>query len=213
MKTHTSHGHQQAPTNNLPPPTPTNDLSVLLNAIDSGDDAQAEALVNSLDSQRVGDLEAVLTLLESDQPDHRWWAVRALAVFDQPAAWDALILSLGDTESTVRQCAALGLRLRPTPSAIPMLITAMGDKDPLVCRLAADALTAIGPMAIPMLDQSMQSQNQITRIEAARALAGIRNPQAIPALVAALNDSSSLVVHWAEQGLEWLGMEMLFFKP
>jgi HEAT repeat protein len=201
------------PTNEPPTSPPKNEFSALLDAIESGDDAQAEALVHSLDVKRAEELEAVLGLLESDKPDHRWWAVRALAVFDQPAAWDALIRSLGDSESAVRQCAALGLRLRPTPSAIPKLITALGDKDRLVCRLAADALTAIGPMAIPLLDQSVQSENQITRIEAARALAGIRNPQAIPALVAALNDSSSLVVHWAEQGLEWLGMEMLFYKP
>jgi HEAT repeat protein len=203
----------KTPTNHLPTSSSSSNLSALLEAVNSGDDTKAEEIVHSLDIERADELEAVLALLESDQPDHRWWAVRALAVFDEPAAWDALILSLSDTEAAVRQCAALGLRLRPTPSAIPMLIACLGDEDPLVCRLAADALIAIGPIAIPLLDQSMQSQNQITRIEAARALAGIRNPQAIPALVAALKDSSSLVVHWAEQGLEWLGMEMLFFKP
>jgi HEAT repeat protein len=152
-------------------------------------------------------------MLESDQPDHRWWAVRALAAFDQPAAWDALARALRDIEPSVRQCAALGLRLRPTPSAIPMLITALNDEDRLAARLAADALTAIGPVAIAALDQSLQSPNQAARIEVARALAGIRNPQAIPALFAALNDPSPLVIYWAEQGLEWLGVGMLFFRP
>lgn len=204
---------REPPTDKNPLTSTSDDFLALLHAVDSGDDAKTEARVLSMDVHREGALDRVLALLESDQPDYRWWAVRALAAFDQPLASSALIRALRDSEPEVRQCAALGLRLRPTPSAIPVLITALDDKDRLLSRLAADALTAIGPVAIAALDQTMQSPIQAARIEATRAMAGIRSPQAIPALFAALNDPSPLVIHWAEQGLEWLGVGMLFFKP
>jgi HEAT repeat protein len=51
------------------------------------------------------------------------------------------------------------------------------------------------------------------RVNAARALAAIADPAAIPALFGALEDESVLVQHWAEAGLEKLGVGTVYFAP
>ncbi len=97
--------------------------------------------------------------------------------------------------------------------AIPDLSGALESGEALTMRLAADALAACGPGAIPALAKAAASSDPAVRIEAVRALAALRDPAAIPALYRALEDRSSLVGHWAEQGLDRLGMEMLYFRP
>jgi HEAT repeat protein len=59
----------------------------------------------------------------------------------------------------------------------------------------------------------MASTDAGVRIEAVRALSNINDPQAIPPLLAALNDTSRIVEYWAEHGLERLGVGMVFFNP
>ena len=99
------------------------------------------------------------------------------------------------------------------PDAVPRLIEALGDEDRLLARLASGALAVAGPEAISPLSEAMQSEASQVRIEAARALGQSSDPDAIPALFAALNDTSAVVVHLAEVGLERLGVGMVFFRP
>ena len=82
-----------------------------------------------------------------------------------------------------------------------------------MARLAGDALIALGQDAISALDEASQSEDPAVRIEAVRALAKMRHPQTISALFKAVEDASSIVVHWAEQGLDDLGVGMIFFEP
>ncbi|NIS83437.1 MAG: hypothetical protein GTO14_25305 [Anaerolineales bacterium] len=187
-------------------------LRSLLDDLISGDEERAETCVQELVKMEEDALPQLLSLLYSSDPNHRWWATRALACLKQPAALDGLRRSLDDPDASVRQCAALGLRLRPTAMAIPGLIQALGDSDRLVARLAGDALVAVGPAAVAPLSDATRSIHPGVRIEATRSLAQIVNPQAVPALIAALNDSSYLVQYWAEDGLNRLGIGMLFFK-
>jgi HEAT repeat protein len=151
--------------------------------------------------------------LESENPDRRWWATAALAQIDHEQAREALKKSLSDPDASVRQCAAFGLRRQPHQSALPDLVTALGASDRLLARLAADALVALGESALESLTKALRSDDPAVRIEAARALAQMEDPGAIPPLFAALDDPSQLVVHWAERGLEKLGVGMMFFKP
>jgi len=185
----------------------------MLDELNSGDDTRAEAAVSELARFGEASIGPLMALLDSTIPDQRWWATRALAAHSAPEVWDGLQRALGDPVPAVRQCAALGLRQRPTPSIITALINALHDHDRLVARLAADALVAIGSLAITALTRIMEAPDPTVRIEAARALAIIEDPQTIHVLFTALNDSSHLVVHWAEQGLERLGVGMIFFKP
>jgi HEAT repeat protein len=124
-----------------------------------------------------------------------------------------LLSTLDDVDTAVRQCAALGLRLRPDPQAVPALVDALADRDQLVIALAADALAEIGEPAVPALLEVVKNGGQTARLEAVRALAKIGDHRSIPALFAALDESSALMEYWASEGLERMGVGMVFFKP
>ena len=124
-----------------------------------------------------------------------------------------LVGALGDPSPAVRQAALLGIRAQPQPGTIPLLIALLEDDDSLCTAMAADALVGIGAEAVPALLDVMQGGMQSARLEAARALAEIGDPRAIPALFNALDDSSALMEYWATQGLEKMGVGMAFFKP
>lgn len=146
--------------------------------------------------------------------DARWWLTRAAAGL--PAEVEAtpfLTTALKDAEAAVRQCAAVGLRERRSPLAVPALIDALADPDELVRRLCSDALAAIGTDATPALLEVFQSGPLPARIAVARALAKIGDHRSIPALIAALDDDSALIEYWANAGLERMGVGMSFFSP
>jgi HEAT repeat protein len=188
-------------------------IQSLFEQITSVDEAQAEDTLHALAAHGEGVLPLLLQQLESKNVDQRWWATAALAFINHPEAQQALLLSLSDTDVSVRQCAAFGLRHQPNPKSIPQLIEALGDRDRLMARLAADALTALGEQAISPLTEALRSPKATVRSEAARALSMMDDTAIIPPLFAALDDPSPLVVHWAEQGLDRLGIGMAFFDP
>jgi HEAT repeat protein len=191
-------------------------LTDLLAALTSGDETRAEAaaaeLAVLLEALQPQALAALHGLLASPQADQRWWAVRALATLPGDEITPLLLQALEDQDTSVRQCAALGLRQRPDPRAVPGLVRTLDDPDPLARRLAGEALEAIGSEAVPALLAVMESGSHAARLEAARALANIGDTRAIPALFAALDDSA-LLEHWANEGLERMGVGMSFFSP
>jgi HEAT repeat protein len=89
----------------------------------------------------------------------------------------------------------------------------LSDEDALTRRLAGDALAAIGSQTVPLLLDAMQNGEHIVRLEAVRALAKIGDESAIPALFEALDDRSALIEYWANEGLEKMGVGMVFYKP
>ncbi|MDD5468502.1 MAG: HEAT repeat domain-containing protein [Anaerolineales bacterium] len=185
-------------------------LSQLLAAIQAGDDELAESLASRLGSIPTDDLQ---TLLRDANPDRRWWGVRLLAESADPQAVSLLAEALADPDPTVGQCAALALRQRPAEAAIPSLIAALASANPLLARLAADALAAIGQPAVPSLLAVLEGSAPVARLEATRALALIADPKAIPALYRLLGEDSQLVEYWANEGLERMGVGMVYFAP
>lgn len=183
-----------------------------INELTSGDDRRAEAAVPELAEFGRAALPALRELLHSPDSDTRWWAVRALAEVDAPEILPLILKALDDPDLSVRQCAALGLRQKPDPQATPALAAALEHEDRLYASLAADALIEIGSPAVPVLLGKLENGPHGARVEAARALAQIGDPQAIPGLFAVL-DETALLNHWAEQGLEKMGVGMSFFKP
>lgn len=160
--------------------------------------------------------EALPILLEksrSSNVDIRWWAIRALALIPSPLAIHAFIEKLQDPDISVRQCAALALRLQPSFAAVPQLIEALSSSDSLLARLAGDALIAVGAQAVPDLLLVMKDGVQSARIEAARALALIGDPRAIPAFYQALYEDSTLLEYWASEGLDRLGVGTVLIQP
>jgi HEAT repeat protein len=189
------------------------DLRSLLSDLLCGEDTLAEAAVKALAAHGEQAFLALGEVLSSPDPDHRWWAVRAIAGLEAEGVPHALIRALEDPEAVVRQCAALGLRLRSVPQAVGSLCRALADPDALTARLAGDALIAVGQDATPDLISALEGAGAAARIEAVRALARIGDPRSIPALYSLVDDDSALVRHWAEQGLERMGVGMVYFKP
>ena len=151
-------------------------------------------------------------LTHSSEADHRWWALRVLAQSPHaPAEW--LVPFLSDTAREVRQCAALGLAIKPGESVIQPLIGALSDEDSMVSSLAVNALVKVGSAAVPSLIEVVKQARQSARIHALRALAEIRDHRAIPVMMKVMEEDSVLLQHWAKEGLDRLGLDMVYIKP
>jgi len=189
------------------------DLQELLTALTSDDDVSAVAAVDEISAMGKEALPALFELLESSDPNKRWWAIRVLSAIPDPEVTTRLMKALHDPDYTIRQCAALGLSQQPNADSIPDLISTLDDDDRLAARLAADALIAIGGPSVTDLIQTLENGPQTSQIEAARALAVIGDTRAIPTMFSAWENGSALIRHWIEHGFERMGVGMKFFEP
>ncbi|KAA3648176.1 MAG: HEAT repeat domain-containing protein [Chloroflexi bacterium] len=188
-------------------------LDTLISHLTSGNDADAEAAAQQIAAYGQEGIQRLATILSSADPDERWWVVRSLAEFDHPDASRLIILTLKDTDKAVQQCAALALREKPDPKAVPHLVALLGDDDRLLAHLAADALAAIGPPATKALLEVVENGADLARIESVRALAQYEDHASIPTLFKLLDEDSALLEYWANEGLENMGIGMRFFWP
>jgi len=188
-------------------------LQLFLDCIAAGDDARTEEAALGLSRAGEGVLPALRELLASANVDRRWWATRGLAALGSPAARQLLVAALDDPAPDVRACAAQGLGELQAGEAAAALAGHLADSDPLVSRIAADGLARIGSAAVTHLIAALQEGGVTARAGAARALSIIQPEEAIPALVAALDDPSAIVTYYAEEALERMGVGMTFFWP
>jgi HEAT repeat protein len=188
-----------------------------LAALISGDEAISEQAARSLASLSEDQLEPVFAalrmMLDDPEPKLRWWAVRAICEINLREAPALLVIMLADPNLEVRQCAALALRLRPDPAALPVLLDLLENPDPMLTRLAGDALAVLGSFAVPGLLDRLHQGSQKARLIAIRTLAHISDIRAVPDLFAALDDKSMLIEYWANEALQRMGIGMTFFQP
>jgi len=187
-------------------------LQSLLNDLTSGDEGRAEEAVPLLIELGETAIPALLDLTRSSNVDSRWWALRTLA--QSPHCWTEWLFPFlsNDSSPEIRQCAALGLAVRPDESAIQPLVQALSDEDGMVANLAANALVKIGSAAVPSLIETVNSSSQSARIHALRALAEIKDHRAIPIMMKVMEEDSVLLQHWAKEGLDRLGLDMVYIK-
>jgi len=190
----------------------------LLEDLTSGDEARAEAAVLPLLALGEDAVPALLDLTRSPDVDTRWWGLRILAASPHlKTEW--LVPFLNDPAPEVRQCAALGLAGKPDESAVEPLVRALSDEDSMVATLAANALVKIGSPSVPPLIEAVKRPaaeepgSQSRRIHGLRALAEIRDHRAIPVMMQVMQEDSALLQHWAQEGLERLGLDMVYIKP
>jgi len=188
-------------------------LQNLLNDLLSGDETRAENAVPALIELGDDAIPALMDLTRSSNADARWWAIRTLAQTPHARTEWLVPFLLSDSAPEVRQCAALGLAVKADESAIQPLVTALRDADPLVGNLAMNALIQIGKESVPALIECVKSKSQSARILALRALAEIKDHRAIPVMMQVLDEDSVLLQHWAKEGLERLGLDMVYIKP
>ena len=187
-------------------------LKSLLDDLTSGDEKRAEAAIPQLIEMDAEAIPALLDLTGSQDVDTRWWALRALASTPH-ARTEMLVPFLNDPAPEIRQCAALGLAIKPDENAVEALVRALSDADSMVCSLATNALVKIGKAAVPSLIEAVKSGVQSQRIHALRALAEIKDHRAIPIMMQVMQEDSALLQHWAQEGLERLGLDMVYMKP
>lgn len=189
------------------------ELNSLLAELFSGDESRAEEVVSTLGEFGELAVKTLFTKYHEGDADTRWWSLRALAEIDYPKSIDLFTLALRDEDELVRQGAALALRQHPTPEAITDLADLLGAEDRMLARLAADALAAIGEPATGTLLDILAHDDQPARLEAVRALAAIGDYNSVSVLFALLDDDSAIIEYWANQGLEKMGIGMVFFEP
>jgi len=187
-------------------------LNDLLAELTSGDDVRAEAAIPGLLALGSDSIPALVNLTHSEDTDARWWAVNALAQSPHARTEDLLPL-LSDSAPEVRAAAALAVCSHPDESAVPALIQSLQDQDSLTAGLAGKALTVVGSPSVPALIEVMQGARNGVRILAIRALAEIKDQRAIKTMMSALEDESALVQYWAKEGLDRLGLNMIYGKP
>jgi HEAT repeat protein len=189
------------------------EIQSLVQELTCGDDNRAETAAHNLGALGPQVMAVLQDLLNAEQSETRWWAVRAMAEVHDPAIPLLLIRALHDPEYAVRECAALGLRKQPDRAAIPDLIECLQGENSQLARLAVDALASIGEEAVPPLLELLKDGPQKARLAAVRALALIGDTRSIPALFEALGADSAVMEYWANEGLEKMGVGMSFFKP
>lgn len=187
-------------------------LEDLLTDLASGDEPRAEAAVPKLIEMGEAAIPALQDFSSSPDADTRWWALRALATSPHSQA-EWLVPFLNDPATEVRQCAALGLAGKADERTVQPLVGALKDGDSMVASLAANALVKIGGPAVPTLIDAVKEGMQSQRIHALRALAEIRDHRAIPVMMQVMQEDSALLQHWAQEGLERLGLDMIYIKP
>jgi HEAT repeat protein len=175
-----------------------------------GDDDQADAAVQCLKLMDAAEKQEILEglsarlLHQENNPDQRWWMIRALAEIPGEYARYLLRTSMSDNDPGVRQCAALGLRKARHPDDTAVLTAAISDPDSLCADLAADSLIVIGEAAAPGLVETYRQGDLLTRQRAVRALALIGRPEERHVFETAARDASDVVRYWGETGLDAL---------
>ena len=184
----------------------------LLAELTSGDDTRAEKSIPAIVDLGLAAIPTLLELTRAEEVDSRWWAVRALAASPHTRTED-LIPLLSDSASDVRAAAALALCNHPDESAIPALINTLSDEDSLTAGLAGNALVKIGSPSVPSLLTVMSEAPTGIRIIVLRALSEIRDHRAIPVMMKSLSEESAVLQYWAQEGLQRLGLDMVYGKP
>lgn len=189
------------------------DLDSLLAELTSGDDKRAEQAALALGHLGQSAAEALGSIIDNQNSDIRWWAVRTLSEIQGGDITALLIKALKDPDHSVQHCAALAMRSRPDANAISSLIPLLSSEDRLLAHLVADALIAVGKSATPALLEVLDGDHQPARLEAVRALALIADYASVSDLFKLLDSDSAILEYWANKGLQKMGIGMTFFEP
>lgn len=169
------------------------------------------------EGQKADPIARAAAALKDPRMQVRIDAVTALGSMtgDGPLAVPLLVEALSDPSEHVRRTAALGLaRLAPTTrEAVAPLARALEDTDPAVQDNAVWGLQSVGPMAFPVLIETLASPHVRVRVAALEVLQTIfalqggngLSPAGVEAFVQALNDPNADVRAAAARSLGTLG--------
>jgi Uri superfamily endonuclease len=191
----------------------TDHVEELLDVLISGDEDSREAAALALGRFGTVAAERLVPLLSHEDSEVRWWAARALAEVGRDGGPPLLEGILNDPDPDVRACAALALGRIGEGAAAQALADQLGDESAFVSSIASDALSMIGDAAVEALAEKLTDDDPHVRLLAVRALSRIKSQSTIGPLFGALEDSSYLVRHYAQEALEALGVGMVYLRP
>ena len=144
--------------------------------------------------------------LLSPSPLVRRWSIVTLARHGDPQAADAFILMLDPVRepvALVRATAVVGLRVIGDKRAIPALVTACADPEPIVRTDAARALGVMGgpPEIATLVSLARRDPDANVRLEAVYAIRNISGQDTIPIFIAALSDPDESIAFAAHAAL------------
>lgn len=190
------------------------EIEKLLNELFCGEDQRAESAALELIRLGRSAFDRLLETVADHNPDIRWWTLRTISGFDHPRVAKILIKALKDPSDDVKMCALIGLRQHPNKTAVDEIISIFDLRDQLLTRLAGDALIHIGTPAVPALINKTSDSDHHIRLQVIRVLAHIRDDRAIPVFFEIVKKGdSTMMEHWADIGLQNLGIGMAFFTP
>lgn len=185
----------------------------LLTELLCGHDDRAEQAAQAIGALGGAAFDLIQPLCTDARADHRWWAARTLSQLRTESAAQALIGMLADVDSDVRACAAFALGESQIEQAIEPLAQLLADSSVFVSAMASDALARIGRLSVPILIDRLRKGTGLERVRAAKALLAVLDSRSIPALIAALDDDSPVVQHYASEALTRLGVGTVLIKP
>jgi len=138
---------------------------------------------------RIGEsaVEPVIGALRDEVIDVQT-AAFLLGTIDKPAV-KALIGALKDKKPSVRAGVASALGSTGDSRAVEPLITALGDEDVNVARVAAAALRRMGKMAVAPLIIALKAKDSSVRTTAAVTLGSIGDARAVQPIIDLLSDN------------------------
>jgi len=170
---------------------------------DPDEDAQWKATV-ALAAIGKPSVPALIEALNLEKERPRWKAEAALKMIGADAL-DGLVEALEDRRVRVRQSAAYLLGEIGDAKAIDPLAAALADKDEDTRWKAATSLTKFATRATLAVLRQLKAQSVEARRCAAWVFQQVKDTEAIPALVAALNDSDEQVRWKAAIALQKIG--------
>lgn len=187
-------------------------LDSLLAAIHANDDEAAEQVVTQYTAESAPVLDDILSLLDADDADRRWWAVRTAAAVAPLTEGSMARLEgplrqrLYDADPAVRCAAALAVGHLQLTGLVDELASALSDESGWVRSSAADALALLGEPAVPALLRVLAGTAQGARTRAAYALSKIHTMEVANAFYHCLQDENRLVQTYAYDTLEQMGL-------
>lgn len=144
--------------------------------------------------------------------DAQWWVIRTLAAVKAAGRNALLEKALKHPDQSIVQCALLACRYHISPHMVSIVIPYLSAREHLTARLAGDVLVNLGSEAVSPLLEWIEERGSPPAVEEIRVLAKIAHPRAVPLLFQLLDSESVFIRHWAEIGLENMGIGMVFFE-
>ena len=164
------------------------------------------ALVAALANFGAQAVDPLVAALNDSDEEVRWCAATALGSIKDPRAVPPLIAALKDADFFMMPALITALGdIGDSRAAGPLLQAAKNTTMSDAKWALSNALVKLGAPAIDALAAALNDPDPGVRLYAVTALAGIKDPHAVPPLIAALKDADNDVKKAAATGLEAAG--------